>query len=103
MNSNLNNKKAKGWRKRRIADKVEELNIMTVSTVTVDEYNGITKRNVSAGDISNERVAETAKQRHDWIGLTEDEVELEADEATDYYTFKRAVRWAEQRLKERNT
>ena len=103
MNSNLNNKTAKGWRKRRIADKVEELNVMTVSTVTVDEYNGITKQNVSAGDISNERVAETAKQRHDWIGLTEDEVELEADEATDYYTFKRAVRWAEQRLKERNT
>jgi hypothetical protein len=30
-------------------------------------------------------------------------VELEADEATDYYTFKWAVRWAEQRLKERNT
>ena len=54
-------------------------------------------------DMSNERVAETAKQRHDWIGLSEDEIESEADEATDYYTFKAAVRWAEQRLKERNT
>lgn len=39
----------------------------------------------------------------EWVGLSEDEIESEADEATDYYTFKAAVRWAGQRLKERNT
>lgn len=57
---------------------------------------------VANNDMNKERVAETAKHRHEWVGLTEAEVELEADQVTDYYTFKWAVRWAEQRLKEKN-
>lgn len=39
----------------------------------------------------------------DWIGIADHELEKEANMSTDYYVFKTAVRWAEQRLKERNS
>jgi hypothetical protein len=43
------------------------------------------------------------KPRRPWVGLTAFEVEREASLATDYFAFKAAVEWAEQRLKEKNT
>jgi hypothetical protein len=38
-----------------------------------------------------------------WVGLTEYEVNREANLAVDYYTFRAGAEWAEQRLKEKNT
>jgi hypothetical protein len=38
-----------------------------------------------------------------WVGLTEHEVNREANLSTDYYTFRAGAEWAEQRLKEKNT
>lgn len=59
--------KAQGWRKRQIADKQDE------------------------------RVAKTAKQRHDWVGLTDAEIE-----EFDYYA-RDLVMDIEKLLRERNS
>lgn len=37
-----------------------------------------------------------------WIGLTEHELNKEANLSADYYTFRAGAEWAEQRLKEKN-
>ena len=38
-----------------------------------------------------------------WIGLTEYELNREANLSTDYYIFRAGAEWAAQRLKEKNT
>jgi hypothetical protein len=43
------------------------------------------------------------KPDQNWIGLSEDELNREANLSVDYYTFKAGALWAEQRLKEKNT
>jgi hypothetical protein len=54
---------------------------------------------VHASDISQERVDETAKDRHEWVGLTDEEIWAEgADNEIDVY-FARAI---EAKLKEKN-
>lgn len=95
MNSNLNNKTAKGWRKRRIADKVEEVNIMTVSTVTVDDYNDTTKQKFIRCPICYD-------QPREWVGLTDDEVRSLMRQFPDHLTWGIASA-IEAKLKEKNT
>jgi len=43
------------------------------------------------------------KGRPGWIGLTEHELNKEANLSADYYTFRAGAEWAAQRLKEKNT
>ncbi len=62
-------------------------------------------RPVHAIDISQERVDETAKREHEWVGLMDEEVIAASIAATytddlDAWTFARAI---EAKLKEKNT
>jgi hypothetical protein len=43
------------------------------------------------------------KYKPEWVGLTEYELNREANMSADYYTFRAGAEWAEQRLKEKNT
>ena len=65
---------------------------------------------VHASDISQERVDETAKRKHEWVGLTDEEVKkivdlnTEDDYGYDIWCNGRAVaRDVEAKLKEKNT
>jgi hypothetical protein len=62
-----------------------------------EEWQPLYPAPVHASDISQERVDETAKGKHEWVGLTD--YELPEGET---YDFDRGVRWAEAKLKEKN-
>lgn len=77
----------------------------------IHEHMSIGERNdADASDISQERVDETAKQRHEWVGLTTEEVKTIVDSATsdndgyDIFTDGTQVAFlVEAKLKEKNT
>jgi hypothetical protein len=59
------------------------------------------KQPVHASDISQERVDETAKRKHEWVGLTDEEI-FDVHKQVDsmqYLTFGKAI---EAKLKEKN-
>jgi hypothetical protein len=72
---------------------------------------------VVTSDTSQERVDETAKQRHDfecprcghccqqreWVGLTHEEIDYQAKKDDHAVYFALGALWAEAKLKERNT
>jgi hypothetical protein len=57
---------------------------------------------VHAIDISQERVDETAKNRHEWVGLSDEEIDaaVKLCNTVDTYKYFRAI---EAKLKEKNT
>lgn len=48
-------------------------------------------------------VRSLGEPKRPWAGLTEYELNREANMSADYYTFRAGAEWAEQRLKEKNT
>jgi hypothetical protein len=62
---------------------------------------------VHASDISQERVDETAKRKHEWVGLTEEELKtwktVPIFEGVDPDQIRWIARKAEETLKEKNT
>jgi hypothetical protein len=56
--------------------------------------------NVTTSDMKQEHVDKTAKQRHEWVGLTDDEV---ADLGRHELWIKQFIRTVEAKLKEKNT
>jgi len=55
---------------------------------------------VHAIDISQERVDETAKRKHEWVGLTDEEINRCYEDTVDEFQFYQAI---EAKLKEKNT
>ena len=58
---------------------------------------------VDADDTSQERVDEKAKREHEWVGLTDDEIDYQAKKDDHAVYFALGALWAEAKLKERNT
>jgi len=56
--------------------------------------------NVHASDTSSERVNKTAKNEHEWVGLTKEEVD--SWELPDYPTVFEFVQFIEAKVKEKN-
>lgn len=80
------------------------LGLMTALRAAVDEAKYLDP-NVEASDTSPERVDEKGKQRHEWVGLTEEEINEVLggdirDEPSGELLFIRAI---EAKLKEKNT
>jgi hypothetical protein len=75
-------------------------------TEWVEELRGGPER-VHASDISQERVDETAKRKHEWVGLTEEELKtwktVPIFEGVDPDQIRWIARKAEETLKEKNT
>jgi hypothetical protein len=60
--------------------------------------------NVTTSDMKQEHVDKTAKQRHEWVGLTDEEIEQGCKESwVTLQAWQSAVWWAEAKLKEKNT
>jgi hypothetical protein len=74
-----------------------------VASFKNDEYTApLYTAPVHASDISQERVDETAKRKHEWVGLTDEEIfdVYKQVDSMQYLTFGKAI---EAKLKEKNT
>ncbi len=60
--------------------------------------------NVTTSDMKQKHVDKTAKQRHEWVGLTPEVIEQGCKESwVTLQAWQSAVWWAEAKLKELNT